>query len=78
MLPIARGDPLFVSPATSDFRLQPSSPCIDTGNQFVDTDHGQVGFQPLPPFDIGGLKRVVDGDENGEAEVDMGTHEVQP
>ena len=53
-----------------DFRLQSTSPCIDTGdNTFVPS--GVDG-------DLDGSKRIVDGDSDGTATVDIGAYEYQP
>ena len=55
-------DPMF----TGDYHLQPISPCIDAG------DNGATG---LPATDIDGQQRIIDGDDNGSATVDMGADE---
>ncbi len=62
-------DPLFIDPANGDFRLSCSSPCIDAG-----TNSPGV---PLPPTDIEGDPRIVDGETPsvGTATVDMGSDE---
>jgi hypothetical protein len=59
-------DPLFVDPANGDLHLGPDSPCIDAG------DNGALN---LPPFDFEGQPRIVDGDGDGTATVDMGVDE---
>ncbi|MHC5156740.1 MAG: choice-of-anchor Q domain-containing protein, partial [Planctomycetota bacterium] len=58
-------DPNFVDPIAGDYRLASGSPCIDVG------DNGAV----TEPNDIEGLPRIVDGDCDGTATVDMGAHE---
>jgi hypothetical protein len=60
-------DPLFINPAAGDYRLLATSPCIDTGtNAFV-----------WSTLDLGWNPRIVDGDLDGDAVVDMGTYEFQ-
>jgi hypothetical protein len=60
-------DPQFIDPANSDYRLLASSPCIDAGtNAFV-----------LSDVDLGWNPRILDGDLDGTATVDMGTYEFQ-
>ena len=63
--------PLFVStadpdPANWNLRLQPDSPCIDAGDNAA---------AEIPAKDLDGNPRVVDGDGNGTATVDMGAYE---
>jgi PKD repeat protein len=53
--------PLFVNPATGDFHLQASSPCINAGN------NASAAAGP----DLDGLTRIVGGT------VDMGAYELQ-
>jgi Right handed beta helix region len=62
-------DPLFADPAAGDFRLSPDSPCIDAGDS---------SYNPTHPFDLDGLPRIVDGDNDGLSTVDMGAYEYQP
>ncbi len=62
-------DPLFVDPANGDYHLQPGSPCIDAGDNTA---------PDLPDYDFEGDDRILDGDGNGEATVDMGLDEFIP
>lgn len=59
-------DPLFVNPVAGDFHLQQGSPCIDSGNNSASS---------LPVYDFEGDDRIVDGDKDGTATVDMGADE---
>jgi hypothetical protein len=49
-----------------DYHLQPTSPCIDKGNNNAPN---------LPSYDFDGDPRVFDGDSDGNAIVDMGADE---
>ena len=85
-------DPLFVDadgpdddPDTwedNDYRLQTDSLCIDAGdNEAVPPDSADLdndGDTDEPtPFDLDGHPRIVDGDGDEEAVVDMGAYEFQ-
>jgi hypothetical protein len=59
--------PWFVDPENGDFHLGGCSPCIDRGSNLA---------PDLPAFDFEGDNRVLDGDGDGIAIVDMGVDEV--
>ncbi|MDL1955697.1 MAG: right-handed parallel beta-helix repeat-containing protein [Candidatus Desulfofervidus auxilii] len=59
-------DPLFVDAENGDFHLQSTSPCIDTGTN--DAPH-------LPERDKDGKPRIIDGNGDNIAIVDMGAYE---
>ena len=59
-------DPKFVNGAQGDFRLQPGSPAIDAGHATV---------LPQWPRDVYGAPRLLDGDFDRVARVDLGAHE---
>ena len=69
-------DPLFVSPidpsttptTTGNLRLKGGSPAIDTGED---------AFVSGITTDLDGNARIVDGDRDGTATVDMGAYETQ-
>jgi parallel beta-helix repeat protein len=62
-------DPLFVNAAGGDLRLSSfASPCVDTGDNNAPN---------LPPTDLTDNPRVVDGNRDGSAIVDMGAYELQ-
>jgi uncharacterized protein DUF1565 len=64
--------PLFVGRAIRDYRLAPTSPCIDVGTAVL-----PAGL-PLPGFDLAGNPRDFDGDRDGVRQVDMGALEFAP
>jgi len=78
-------DPLFVDPGhwdgdtfiLGDYHLLPGSPCIDAGANDVDNpDTPEV--ETLPATDIAGLPRIIDGNLDGTATVDIGAYEYLP
>ncbi len=73
---IAPSNPGFVDLATGNLRLSSSSPLIDAGETVVDADRNLSGFQLLPDFDFDGNSRIVDGNGDGEARVDIGAYEA--
>ena len=58
------GDPLFVSPAAANYRLDDGSPCIDDAMHLI-----------APERDLDGIMRALDGDNSGTAAPDMGAYE---
>lgn len=59
--------PMFVDAGNGDYRLRATSPCIDAGSNGVVTTS----------TDIDGNERIIDGDLDGTATVDMGAYEFQ-
>jgi Periplasmic copper-binding protein (NosD) len=59
-------DPLFTNSTQGDYHLQQGSPSIDSGDILAPN---------LPDKDIDGHTRIMDGDGNGTAIVDMGVYE---
>jgi hypothetical protein len=59
-------DPLFVD-SLYDYHLQEDSPCIDAGDNSV-----------APDSDLDGNSRIVDGNKDDSAVVDIGAYEYQP
>ena len=72
----ASDSPTFKNPQSGDLRLQASSSCVDSGNNFVDFDTYRSGFQFAPDRDIDGLSRITDGNGDGDKVIDMGAHEL--
>ena len=62
-------DPLFVDPTNGDFHLQSTSPCIDQGDNNAPS---------IPAEDFEGDSRIIDGDGDSNAVVDMGADEFRP
>jgi len=60
-------NPGFVDDANGNYHIGPDSPCIDEGNTVLITDPNET--------DIDGEERVVDGDGDDVAIVDMGADE---
>jgi predicted outer membrane repeat protein len=60
-------DPMFVS--NTNLRLQATSPAIDAGDNSA---------PDIPKKDLAGKPRIVDGDGDGDAIIDMGAYEFQP
>lgn len=58
---------VFADAGTHDYRLQAGSVCIDTGYPLIDS----------PELDLMGNPRVVDGNGDGRAIIDMGAYEFQ-
>ena len=62
-------DPRFYDPSNGDYRPGAGSPCIDTGSNAL--------VPPELALDIDGWPRIVDGNNDGNAVVDMGAWEAQ-
>jgi predicted outer membrane repeat protein len=64
-------NPLFVEPNAQEanLRLLPNSPAVDAGNSFLSN---------LPDIDLDGNPRIVDGNGDGTAAIDIGAYEFQP
>ncbi len=75
---IAPQTPDFVSLTNGNLRLLASSPLIDAGDAVVDADLIRPGFQLLSPRDLANATRIVDGNGDAEARVDIGAYEFQP
>ncbi|MGD9115884.1 MAG: hypothetical protein PVJ61_01690 [Dehalococcoidia bacterium] len=60
-------DPLFADAAAGDYRLSPESPCLDAGANALVPEGLDTDFEGDP--------RVMDGDGDGTATVDMGADE---
>ncbi len=71
------GDPAFVAGATGNLALRQNSNVIDLANALIDIDPFASGLQFLPPTDFDGNPRIVDGDGDGQLDVDMGAFEFQ-
>ena len=62
-------DPPMVDPAGGDYHLAETSPLIDAGT---------AGVPGLPATDVYGEARILDGDGNSTAELDIGAAEYAP
>ena len=62
-------DPQFVDAANGDYHLKSTSPCIDAG----DNSYVPSGVDK----DLDGNQRIVDGNNDGTATVDIGAYEKQ-
>lgn len=71
-------DPGFVDWQNGDLHLADTSPLIDVAYNFADIDPALPGIQFLPEFDLDGNFRIVDGDGDGVATVDIGAYEYSP
>ncbi|MHC4498919.1 MAG: right-handed parallel beta-helix repeat-containing protein [Planctomycetota bacterium] len=73
-------DPCFANPDGNDYHLRSDSPCIDAGDNdsvpadTTDLDGDGNTTEPIP-WDLDGNPRVVDGDSDGNAVIDMGAYE---
>ncbi|MBN2341269.1 MAG: hypothetical protein JXX29_09380 [Deltaproteobacteria bacterium] len=76
-------DPRFVNAGAEDWRLSADSICVDAGDSqavsadWLDVDaDGNIGENIS--VDLGGAPRIADGNQNGEAVVDLGAYEFIP
>lgn len=60
-------DPHFLDPGPGNYHLRPGSPCIDVGDNDAPS---------LPVYDFEGDDRILDGNGDGTAIVDMGVDEA--
>ena len=60
-----------------DYHLLPGSPLIDVARHDVDNPDTEE-IEELPDTDLAGLSRLIDGDGNGEAKLDIGPYEHLP
>jgi len=62
-------DPAFLDPTSDNYHLATDSPCIDIGDN---------NAPEIPLSDFEGDDRIIDGDKDGEATVDIGADEYRP
>lgn len=62
------GNPQFSDPEDNDYTLQPGSPCVDAGTP-------DVSGLNLPLWDLNGSDRIIDGDGDTIARIDIGCYE---
>lgn len=68
-------DPLLVS--ASDYRLQPTSPLVDSGSNLAPLSVAlPAGIFPPYGNDVQGGMRIIDGDRDGILEIDRGAEEL--
>ena len=70
-------DATFENVANGNVRLRSGSACVDVGNNLVDFEPFEPGFQGPPEADLDGRPRVVDGNGDGESVIDAGAYELQ-
>jgi len=78
-------DPAFSQPPLwgkdgsfhADLHLLPGSPCIDAGTNDIDNPDTPA-VETLPDKDVAGNPRIIDGNLDGTATVDMGAYEYLP
>ncbi|SMF66728.1 hypothetical protein SAMN02745866_04273 [Alteromonadaceae bacterium Bs31] len=70
-------DAAFDNQEAGQFSLSSDSPCIDFGNNYVDSEPFTQGLQLLPSGDLNGEPRFVDADGDGVKTVDAGAFEYQ-
>ena len=63
-------DPCFADPCNCDYHLLEDSPCIDTGDPNYMAEPNET--------DLDGKPRLLDGNKDGLAVVDMGAYEYRP
>ncbi len=68
-------DPMLTDPAGDDFHLKPNSPCIDSGNNTAPNIANPNGGYFGSNSDYENDNRLIDGNNDGIAVVDMGADE---
>jgi len=67
----------FTNVSSGNLRLLSGSACVDAGNNLVDFEPFEPGFQGPPETDLDGRPRIVDGNGDGQAVIDAGAYELQ-